>query len=62
MGYPQRFYETGNIYHLTASCHDRTFLLKAAYYRQIFVNVLFFAGLSFKNYRHMLVSVTPGFP
>jgi putative transposase len=44
MGYPQRFYETGNIYHLTARCHDKTFLLKAAYYRQIFVNVLFFKG------------------
>lgn len=41
MGYPQRFFEPGNVWHLTARCHNRDFLLGQVLYRKLFVDVLF---------------------
>ncbi|MBE1427330.1 putative transposase [Desulfomicrobium macestii] len=41
MGYPQRFFDPGYVWHLTARCHNRDFLLNQALYRKLLTDTLF---------------------
>lgn len=41
MGCPQRFFEPGYVWHLTARCHNRDFLLSQVLYRKLLTDALF---------------------
>jgi putative transposase len=41
MGYPQRFFDPGYVWHLTARCHNRDFLLSQVLYRKLLTDTLF---------------------
>ncbi len=40
MGYPQRFFVPGHVWHITHRCHNRDFLLEYAWYRDFWVKWL----------------------
>lgn len=69
MGYPQRFFEPGYVWHLTARCHNRDFLLHQVLYRKLLTDTLFDNQARYRvpvlnftvtsNHVHLLVVSSP---